>query len=782
MSNVTGSTTLTGANILAYNAGSPAYLLVTSGGVVSLTDELASLDLESTVNNDTLIGVSEDSAANAGHIVIDKPPSGTNIFKVDATGAGSTAIGFQAASAQSLTTLTINGTDATHNNALFEVIAVQTAVGAQIGSGSLTNTGFVEVDSQHAATGVVVTGTGSVANSLQIHVQALNGVGVSFTNASGASFTNSSNAIMQVDDLTGGTGVGIAFGGAYASGQWLTINNAGDLHADTAIQAQTGGSSTAIVHLTNTGTIEGNVQLGTGPSSLHGAGSQVINNGQILGNVYLDTNGDDLYDSSAGAGLATAVYLGSGTDTVHLGGAGGVVHGGVGAAVITGTTGAMTVYGGSGAETITGSTASDTFVFGPSLGADVINNFSVAQADKLDLSAFTSIHTLTDLLADATQQGSNTVITLGSGSVTLTGVAMGSLTAVDFGFAPATPVGPGIGGTPITGNGTINGTSGNDWLQGGPGNDILHGGPGSDYIDGGAGLNTALYDGVIRQYTVTVGSPTVISGGPEGGTDDLVNIQRVQFVDGYISTSPTDLAGEIYRVYEAVLGRAPDPEGLAGWVTQLQQGTSLQTVVNGFVGSTEFQNVYGNLNDTQFVTLLYNNVLHRGPDAGGLAGWVGALSEGVSRSEVVMGFTQSAEDINNSTGAIAQGLWVGNVDAAEVARVYDTTLGRLPDLQGLIGWTTALENGSATLLQEINGFMASAEFQATYGNLNNTDFVTLLYENTLHRGPDPNGLNGWVTALNTGAATRAQVVQGFSESPEHVADTAAHIDYGIWIA
>ena len=121
------------------------------------------------------------------------------------------------------------------------------------------------------------------------------------------------------------------------------------------------------------------------------------------------------------------------------------------------------------------------------------------------------------------------------------------------------------------------------------------------------------------------------------------------------------------------------------------------------------------------------------------------------------------------------------ISCSRVARLYDTTLGRLPDLQGLTGWTQALENGSATLLQEINGFMASAEFQATYGNLTNTAFVTLLYNNTLHRGPDPGGLSGWVGALNSGVS-RAEVVLGFSESAEHIADTAPHIDYGIWLA
>jgi hypothetical protein len=128
---------------------------------------------------------------------------------------------------------------------------------------------------------------------------------------------------------------------------------------------------------------------------------------------------------------------------------------------------------------------------------------------------------------------------------------------------------------------------------------------------------------------------------------------------------------------------------------------------------------------------------------------------------------------------VQQGLWVGNADAAEVARLYDTVLGRLPDTSGLANWTSSLESGSS--LQTVaNGFVASAEFQNVYGALNNNDFVTLLYHNVLHRAPDTAGLNNWVTD-RIGGESRAQVVVGFSESPEHIGNMAPHIDSGIWV-
>jgi beta-glucanase (GH16 family) len=290
---------------------------------------------------------------------------------------------------------------------------------------------------------------------------------------------------------------------------------------------------------------------------------------------------------------------------------------------------------------------------------------------------------------------------------------------------------------------------------------------------------TATFEGVVRQYAVGAGGATV-TGGPEGANDSLVNIHRIQFVDGYMAYSTTDTAGQVYRLYETALGRAPDPEGLAGWTSALNNGTGLQAVANAFAASAEFQTDYGALGATAFVTQLYSNALHRAPDAAGLNSWITDLNNGMSRAQVVLGFSESQEAINDFAAPVQQGLWVGNLDAAEVARLYDTMLDRLPDLAGLAGWTNALEDG-ANLLAVVNGFIGSAEFQAAYGALDNTGFVTQLYENALHRAPDTGGLNAWVAELNSGVS-RAQVVLGFSDSAEHIADTASHIDYGIWLA
>lgn len=51
-----------------------------------------------------------------------------------------------------------------------------------------------------------------------------------------------------------------------------------------------------------------------------------------------------------------------------------------------------------------------------------------------------------------------------------------------------------------------------------------------------------------------------------------------------------------------------------------------------------------NPTNTQFVDHLYNNVLHRTPDAGGEGYWVNQLAAGTTRETVLIDFSESAEN------------------------------------------------------------------------------------------------------------------------------------------
>jgi hypothetical protein len=291
-------------------------------------------------------------------------------------------------------------------------------------------------------------------------------------------------------------------------------------------------------------------------------------------------------------------------------------------------------------------------------------------------------------------------------------------------------------------------------------------GANTDTVSGTVGLDRVIYSGAKAGYDITTfgGTITVKNKANPADTDTLSNIERVQFSGTAIAFDDRGQGGEAYRLYKAAFDRSPDSQGLGYWMNKLQTGTALTDVANGFINSDEFKMKYGaNTSNIDFVTLLYKNVLHRGPDAGGLSYWLGSLEKGMSREQVLLGFSDSPEN---------KGQVILNADGheAQAYRMYQAAFDRTPDLAGLTHWIEALDNGM-TLTNVAQNFIGSPEFTTLYGtNPTNRDFVTKLYYNVLDRAPDATGLNSWEGALSAGLMTKAQVLQGFSESPENRAN------------
>ena len=133
-------------------------------------------------------------------------------------------------------------------------------------------------------------------------------------------------------------------------------------------------------------------------------------------------------------------------------------------------------------------------------------------------------------------------------------------------------------------------------------------------------------------------------------------MERFEFTDTSLAFDTAGTAGQAYRLYQAAFNRTPDQGGLGFQVNALDKGTGLSGVAGNFIASPEFASTYGALNNTQFVTQLYQNVLHRGPDAGGLAFHVGNLDRGMSRADVLVGFSESPENQAALIGVISAGM------------------------------------------------------------------------------------------------------------------------------
>ena len=103
-------------------------------------------------------------------------------------------------------------------------------------------------------------------------------------------------------------------------------------------------------------------------------------------------------------------------------------------------------------------------------------------------------------------------------------------------------------------------------------------------------------------------------------------------------------AGAIVRFYYGYFaGRDPDTGGMLYWLDQHRNGVSLSVIASVFSQSAEFQNQYGSITNSQFVDLVYQNVLHRAPDADGRAYWLDVLNQGWPRWAMMQLFTESAE-------------------------------------------------------------------------------------------------------------------------------------------
>jgi hypothetical protein len=170
------------------------------------------------------------------------------------------------------------------------------------------------------------------------------------------------------------------------------------------------------------------------------------------------------------------------------------------------------------------------------------------------------------------------------------------------------------------------------------------------------------------------------------------------------TTSPEYRNDLIQADYQTYLGRQPSVAEVAGWQAQLQAGLSENQLQAAFLASDEFFNVHGS-NFTQWLTGVYQDVLARAPDSGGLASWSQQFASGFSRSDIAFAIITSPEAFGRL-----------------VTAAYQDLLGRAPDPGGQTYWVSQLEQGlsPSELLARIAG---SAEFIADKGGLNVTQPV-----------------------------------------------------------
>ncbi|MDN4052384.1 DUF4214 domain-containing protein [Massilia sp. YIM B02763] len=357
---------------------------------------------------------------------------------------------------------------------------------------------------------------------------------------------------------------------------------------------------------------------------------------------------------------------------------------------------------------------------------------------------------------------------------------------------------------------------------------------GAAAVKGAAGIDTVIYGGAHGAYTVAKNGDKVVVSNGSGTSTTLSNVERIQFGDQSLALDTEGNAGDAYRLYQAAFNRSPDKTGLGFWINALDTGHGLHEAAQAFVNSTEFVKLYGaNTSDAQFLQAVYQNVLHRTPDASGYAFWLDALKH-VDRAQILVDFSQSTENraqvassikngieftkwtedtshdtvmvagarasyaiVKNGDDVVVKGtgtsMTLNNVErlqfgdkmvaldidghAGDAYRLYQAAFDRAPDETGLGFWIDALDTGHS-LHEAAQAFVNSAEFAKLYGaNTSDTQFLDAVYQNVLHRAPDASGYAFWLDAMKH--VDRAQVLVDFSQSAENQAQIVGSIQNGI---
>jgi hypothetical protein len=157
-----------------------------------------------------------------------------------------------------------------------------------------------------------------------------------------------------------------------------------------------------------------------------------------------------------------------------------------------------------------------------------------------------------------------------------------------------------------------------------------------------------------------------------------------------------------------------------------------------------------------FIRENYADWLDRAPRLDELTFWREALNAGVTKNEFLEWLRTDP--------------YVDGVEE-QIIRLYIAYYLRNPEFAGFDYWRDVRRDDRRSI-RGISDFMSrNTEFQALYGDLDNAEFVTLVYRNVLGRPAEAAGFAYWTRQLETGTDTRGSMMLGFAMSPEFTRNT-----------
>ncbi|MBR6326552.1 MAG: DUF4214 domain-containing protein, partial [Lachnospiraceae bacterium] len=263
----------------------------------------------------------------------------------------------------------------------------------------------------------------------------------------------------------------------------------------------------------------------------------------------------------------------------------------------------------------------------------------------------------------------------------------------------------------------------------------------------------------------------------EGGFDPEKNVlffdtdyfSTIAIATGGADDHLQDQINLLNHLYDTLLGRTGDEGGMNNWIDQLQAHTlDGANLIYGFLNSPEFQ--AKEMTDAEYVRMLYEALLGRTPSDEEVAGWVTQLEAGKTRLALSAGFVNSPEfkALYESIGVVPGKMFEDGTPYNAAYRLliehfYAASLGREPDESGINDWVERMNAQDLSIEGLLLGFLNSPEYLGF--ELTDEQFVDNMYLVCIGREPDAAGKATWLADLAAGV-TRDNIARGFLGSKE----------------
>ncbi len=523
--------------------------------------------------------------------------------------------------------------------------------------------------------------------------------------------------------------------GFYQSGGWVNVlTNTGTLKWRHFIPGETTQSSPALADLNNNGLLD--IVIGTGLNYDHdgGVGARAAGNniyafdpyGNLLPGWPNHTTTDDSVGHEVVSSIVTADILGNGQLDVIGIDRSGYLH------VIAPNGQDLPGFAG-GKRIIPASHASNTLPddYATPIVADVLGTGKpqIIAANGPFLEAFDSAGTMTDIGTFLTAAGGTEGIDAAAAVGNMSGGTTGSLAVVTY--------------DPTNSNkpdrAYVYSLAATSYPSPWPQQRRTSSG---DAVARSASFDQTYISTAFQAATGSIPAASVMQPYLAALNSDQINLRTAASL---IFSSTMARQAEVQKLYQLILGRAADPNGLAYWTNSLASQTYRGLEVS-LAGSSEFASLSGNTLAGE-VSRMYQKILGRTGSQSEINSWV---NSGLSASQIATQFINSSEAITNTLNADYVALFgagtAANITAdTRASFAYDYHRG-------------GREEDMETLLLNDNGSYSAAVFAARY--------TRELYRDLLHREASASDVAYWVQQFDTNSVTMASEVATIINSTE----------------